>query len=288
MKIKLCADSSCDLPESILQQYDIAMLPLTVNMGEKTYKDGVDISIDTVFSYVDETGVLPKTAAGNVQEYLDFFHRWTDAGYEVVHVSVSSLLSSTCRNAVLAAEMMEHVHIIDSRDLCGGYALLLLRCADLIASGATVEEIMKDAEEYRERLCSSFVLNRLDYIHHGGRCTALEMLGANALRLKPCIQVRDGKLSTGKKYRGSEERATMQYVEDCMKNSEELDAHRIIFAHTNCSSEVREAAVSCIRSHLPEVEELIEMRAGCSIAAHCGPGTVAVFCARKEKRMPAV
>lgn len=281
MKIKLCADSTCDLPEELREKYDICVVPLSVTMGSETYQDGIDLCSDDIFRHVQKTDALPKTSAGNVGEYLSTFAPFVEDGFEVIHISLSSAISSAYRNASIAAEELGHVTVIDSLNLCGCQGLLVLKCADLIAEGKSVETIEKELLEYRDKQESSFVIDNLDYLHKGGRCSGIAALGANALKLKPCIHVRAGSLTPGKKFRGTSTRVLSQYLNDCMDSVDSVDTSRVVLATTGCS----ESTVTALREEFlricPNVGELIETQAGCTISTHCGPGTIGVFYARK-------
>lgn len=277
MKIKLCSDSTCDLPQALLDKYSISTVPLTVTMGEKAYRDGLDICSEEIFRHVQAGNPLPKTSAGNVGEYAAYFAPWVEQGYEVIHISLSSCISSAFSNASLAAEELGHVTVIDSLNLCGAQGLLVLRCADLIAEGKSVEEIVPELLAYRSLQDSSFIVDRVDYLHKGGRCSAIEMLGANVLKLRPCIHVREGKLIPGKKYRGSFQRVLSQYAEACLSDRESIDTSRIVLASTGCSQEAVDTLRQEVLRLCPDVQELIETYAGSTISSHCGPGTVGLF-----------
>lgn len=281
MNIKLTADSTCDLPLELLEKYQVDIVPLTVTLNGEAYRDGVDLHSEDIFRRVEKGEALPKTSAGNVDEYISCFAPWVEQGYELIHISLSSAISSAYQNACVAAGELGHVTVIDSLNLCGCHGLLVLKCADLIAAGKGVEEIVTEVTAYRDRQESGFVLETLDYMYKGGRCSAIELLGANALKLKPCIHVREGSLVPGKKYRGSSLRVLPQFVESCLGEIETVDTSRIILGTTGCD----EKTVSTFRQEVlrlcPDAEELIEIKAGCTISTHCGPGCVGLFFARK-------
>ena len=281
MNIKLTADSTCDLPIEQLEKYQIDIVPLTVTLGGEAYRDGIDLQSEDIFRRVAEGEALPKTSAGNVDEYLSAFRPWVEQGCELIHVSLSSAISSAYQNACVAAEELGHVTVIDSLNLCGCQGLLVLRCADLIAEGKTVKEIVDELTRYREALESGFVIETLEYMYKGGRCSAIELLGANALKLKPCIHVREGSLVPGRKFRGSSLRVLPQFVETCLGEIAAVDTSRIILGTTGCDEKIVSAFRQEVLRLCPDVEELIELRAGCTISTHCGPGCVGLFFARK-------
>ena len=281
MHIKLFADSTCDLPAELLEKYQIGIVPMTVTLGGKTYRDGLDLSSEDIFTAVARGEALPITSAGNVEEYISAFAPWVEQGWEIIHVSLSSAISSTYRNAWLAAERLEGVTVVDSMNLCGAQGLLVLKCAELIAEGKTVEEIVPLLTDYRDKLESGFVIENLEYMRKGGRCSAIELLGANALKLKPCIHMREGKLTPFKKYRGNMLRILKQYVKDCLGDLETVDTSRFIFGSAGYEDKLIPALREELLSLCPDARELIEIKAGCSISTHCGPGTVGVFFGRK-------
>ena len=281
MNIKLFADSTCDLPVELREEYSIGIVPMTVTLGGTAHRDGLDICSEDIFSAVDRGEALPMTSAGNVDEYISAFAPWVEQGFEVIHISLSSAISSAYQNALLAAGELGSVTVVDSLNLCGAQGLLVLKCAELIAEEKTVEEIVPLLTDYRDKLESGFVIENLEYMRRGGRCSAIELLGANALKLKPCIHMREGRLTPAKKYRGNMSRIMRQYVKDCLGDPETVDTSRFIFGAAGCEDEL----VSAVRQELlnlcPDARELIEIRAGCTISTHCGPGTVGVFFGRK-------
>lgn len=281
MNIKICADSTCDLPQELLDKHNVCIIPLTVTMGSEAFRDGIDLCSQDIFRHVEQTNALPKTSAGNVGEYLNIFSQWVEQGYEVIHISLSSSISCAYRNACIAAEELGHVTVIDSMNLCGAQGLLVLRCADLVAQGKSIDEIEKDLLGYREKQDSSFVVESVDYLYKGGRCSAIEALGANALRLKPCIHVRGGSLTPGKKFRGNSQRVLTQYVDACLGEIDTIDTSRIVLASTGCGEKTVEAMREEVLRRCPQVQEIINVEAGCTISTHCGPGSVGVFFARK-------
>ena len=281
MHIKLFADSTCDLPVELREKYQIGIVPMTITLGGISYRDGLDLNSEDIFAAVSGGEALPITSAGNVDEYISAFAPWVEQGYELIHISLSSAISSTCRNALLAAGELGHVTVVDSLNLCGAQGLLVLKCAELIAEGKTLEEIVPLLTAYRDKLESGFVIENLEYMRKGGRCSAIELLGANALKLKPCIHVCDGKLTPYKKYRGNMSRILGQYVKDCLGNLETVDTSRFIFGAAGYEDKLILALRQELLRLCPDAGELIEIKAGCSISTHCGPGCVGLFFARK-------
>ena len=197
MKIKIISDSTCDLSKELCEKYDIAIAPLSVTLGDNTYKDGVEMDVEDIYAYVDKTGSLPTTNADNVADYMDIFREWKDKGYDsIVQFNISSDFSSSYQNACIAAEEFEDVYVVDSRNLSTGQGLVVLKGAELAAEGKSAKEIHEICTAMTSHVEASFVIDKLDYLYKGGRCSAVAALGANLLKLKPCVEVVGGKMDT--------------------------------------------------------------------------------------------
>lgn len=279
-RIKVTADSTCDLSPALLAAYDVTLASLYVNIGEKTYRDGVDIQPDDVFEAFEKDALLAKTAAVSIEDYSELFTRYTQRGDSVIHINISSEFSSSYQNACLAAKEMDNVYVVDSRNLSSGSGHLVLMAVELARKGLSAQEIVQRLEIAKSKVEASFVINTLTYLYKGGRCSALAALGANMFRLKPCIEVRDGKMDVGKKYRGSVKKAILHYVEDRLEDRRDLDTSRIFITHTGCCEEIVEAVRQKIIALQP-FTEILETRAGCTVSSHCGPNTLGILFLRK-------
>ena len=282
MNVKITSDSTCDLSPELLRQYDISITPLSVCCGERIGADGTEITPDDIYEYVRSEGKLPQTSAVNVADYTAEFQRWTKQDCCVVHFCISSDFSSTYQNACLAAKEVGNVFVVDSRNLSTGQGLLVLHAAEMAANGYYAQEIWETCSAMAKRVEASFVIDSLDYLYKGGRCSALGAFGGNLLRLKPCIEVRDGKMTPGKKYRGRIEKVMLQYVEDRLQNRTDIDKHRIFITHTKCSPEAVQAVRDKILEIAPDFEEILETTAGATITSHCGPNTLGILFVRKD------
>lgn len=282
MNVKITSDSTCDLSPELLRQYDVSITPLSVCCGERVGADGTEITPDDIYEYVHAEGKLPQTSAVNVADYMEEFHRWTKQDCCVVHFCISSDFSSTYQNACLAAKEVGNVFVVDSRNLSTGQGLLVLHAAEMAANGYYAQEIWETCSAMTKRVEASFVIDSLDYLYKGGRCSALGAFGGNLLRLKPCIEVRDGKMTPGKKYRGRIEKVMLQYVEDRLQNRTDIDKHRIFITHTKCSPEAVQAVRDKILEIVPDFEEILETTAGATITSHCGPNTLGILFVRKD------
>ena len=277
-KIILSADSTCDLGDELRERYNVQYYPFHVILDGKTYGDGVDLVPDRIYEVYREQKILPKTAAINAAEYAEYFKKWTDQGYEVIHLTLGSGLSATYNNCRMAAENMEGVYAIDSRNLSTGSGLAVIEAAERIAAGMPTAQIAKEVQELTARCHASFIIDTLEFLYKGGRCSALAMLGANMLQLKPCIEVNnaDGSMSVGKKYRGSLDKALEQYVRDKLSGRKDLKTDRVFITHSGISDE-RIALVKKLVKELADFKEIFVTRAGCTISSHCGPNTLGVL-----------
>ena len=276
MKIKITSDSTCDLSREQIARYDIAVMPLSVAMGGNNYRDGVDIAPSDIYGHVDKGGDLPKTAANNIADYQAAFAKYLQTHDAVIHLNISSDFSSCYQNACLAAEEFENVHVIDSRNLSTGHGLLVLKAAELAESGMDAAAIADILRETAQRVDASFILNQLEYLKKGGRCSAITVLGANLLKLKPCIEVKDGKMGVGKKYRGAFEKCLKEYITDRLSDRDDLELDRVFVTHSGISEDLVKLAVNTVRELQP-FKEVCITQAGCTVSSHCGPDTIGVL-----------
>lgn len=282
-KIILSADSTCDLGDELRSRYQVQYYPFHIILGERTYADGVDLVPDQIYAVYAQEKMLPKTAAINTAEYIAYFKQWIDQGYEVIHITLGSGLSATYNNCRLAAEELPGVYVIDSRNLSTGSGHVVLEAADRIAAGMPAEQIAAEVQALTARVHASFVIDTLEFLYKGGRCSALAMLGANVLQLKPCIEVNnaDGSMGVGKKYRGSLDKALTQYVHDKLDGRGDLKLDRAFITHSGISDE-RIAMVKRLVAEAADFKEIYVTRAGCTISSHCGPNTLGVLFMTEE------
>lgn len=275
MKIHFSADSTCDVSPEFLARYPVEILPLSVELEGKFYRDGVDLTPDTIISRVNAGAALPKTSAINVEEYREAFTRALETSDAVIHFNISSDFSSCHQNACIAAEGL-NVWCIDSRNLSTGITMLLAEGFDRAEAGMEPEQIAKELRERVDKVDVSFIVDRLDYLYKGGRCSALAMLGANMLHIRPCIEVKDGKMGVCRKYRGTYERCLRQYIADRMRSKDDVKPRRIFLTHTGVAAQAVEAVREMVLQEVP-FAEVYEVRAGCSITSHCGENTFGII-----------
>lgn len=282
MKTIIAVDSTCDLSPELIKENDIKVIPLYVNLGEKSLKDGVDIIPADIFKYVEGTGKLPKTSAIPVGEFLDTFESMKKEGDAVIYFSISSSFSSSYQNACLAAEEFENIYIVDTKNLSTGEGLLVLKACQMAQSGMPPEEIVEKINELADRVDASFVIEKLDFLHKGGRCSALTHLGANLLGIKPCIEVIDGKMTVGKKYRGKYTSILEKYISDKLTDAE-VDNEFAFFTYSESNPEYVEKGINAVKNS-GKFKNVYITKAGCTITTHCGGNTMGVLFIRKDKK----
>ena len=280
-KILIASDSTSDLNDELLQRYGVKILPLGVALGQKQYIDGVDINPELIYENYEKTGELPKTSAVNVSDFEDFFRKYTSEGYTIILFTISSEMSSTYQNATVAAADFERVFVVDSRNLSTGGGLLVCAAGDMAMEGRSAEEIVARCNELATCVDASFVIDSLEFLHKGGRCSTLAKLGANLLQLKPCIVVRGGKMSVGKKYRGKFADVLPKYIADQIGDASDIDLNRVFITHAGCDPEIYNACAAKVKELAPFKEVQIT-RAGCTISSHCGRNTLGVLFIRKN------
>ena len=280
MSIKITADSTCDLTAELVEKYNITITPLAVTCASETFLDGVDITPDGLYEKIKATGELSSTTAVNVQEYIDVFSKALEGCDAVIHFTISSAMSSCYQNACLAAEEVGNVWVVDRKSLSTGIAHLVLDACELAQEGMAPADIHAELERRREKLDVSFVVDTLEYLRKGGRCSAVAALGANLLKLHPCIYVKDGEMGVGKTYRGKIRDCLIAYVKERLADSETVDTRRIFITHSGVDDGICDEVEQTLRSLLP-FREIIRTRAGCTVSSHCGPGTLGVLFYRK-------
>ena len=279
--IIISADSTCDLSPEIIEKYGIVIDSMPVLLGDHSGYDGVDIFQEEVFEYTKKTGQLAKTSALNTTLFEDRFSERTKDGATNIPFDISSSLSGTYNNARLAALEIENVHVIDSINLSTGIGLQVIKAAEMARDGATAEEIVTYIEAMKHRVDASFVIDTLTHLHKGGRCSAVAMFGANALKLKPCIQVKNGSMGVVRKYRGKQSNVVLEYAKDQLSDLESIEPDRIFVTHT-CPDTAMVDAVRDYVESLGYFKEILVTKAGSTVATHCGPDTLGVLFVRKN------
>ena len=280
-KVIVISDSTCDLSPDLIEKYNIKIVPMSVTLGDKLYTDGVDITPDEIYAYFEENGTLPKTSAINMTDFCDVFEPYVNDGYAIICFTISSEMSTTFNNCRLAAEEFEDVYPIDSHNLSTGIGLTVLKAAEMAQNGESAENIVAAINAMIDCVDASFVIDKLNYLHKGGRCSSVAALGANLLKLKPCIEVKEGKMGVGKKYRGKYGDVLKEYVTERLANADDIELDRIFITHAGCDEQIVNAVYEQVKNALPFKEVLIT-RAGCTVSSHCGPDTLGILFVRKS------
>lgn len=282
--IKIIADSTCDLSQELLNKYDISILPLYIHMGDMEYKDGQDINPEELYKWSDEHGTTPKTAAPSVGDAMEIMRPYVEQKRDVLIFTISSDMSASCNNARLAAEELEwqeHIRVIDSENLSTGIGLLIIRAAEMAADGSSLSEVAEEIERLKPQVRASFVVDTLEYLHRGGRCSATAKLFGTMLKLKPKIVVENGKMDASKKYRGKIDNVIMDYVMDLKPMLDNACEDRVFITHSGCDDSI----IALVYDYLVSLgifQEILITRAGCVISSHCGPGTLGVLFIEKN------
>ena len=280
MRIKITSDSTCDLSKELVEKYNIAIIPLSVVKGNDSFKDGVDIVPADIFAHVAAGGDLCSTAALSVGDYIDTFSKYSSEYDGVLHINIGSAFSCSYQNACLAADDFDNVRVVDSQNLSTGQGLVVLKACELAQTCQSLDELQAQLQAFTEKVEASFLLDQLKYMVKGGRCSSAAALGANLLNLKPCIEVKNGKMSVVKKYRGNYAKCLASYVKDRLTNRDDLDYGTLFVTCTPVTDECMQAVKDAVDAS-PKFEKTYWTEAGCTVSCHCGPGTLGVLFVRK-------
>lgn len=277
MKIKITADSTCDLSQELVEKYNIGISPLHVALGDNDFHDGVTIVPQDIYNYYNECKKLPKSGSCSVVEYQEFFQKQLDEGYDaVVHFNLSSEMSASHNNAVSAAQNLQNVYVVDSRNLSTGTGLLVLHACDLANEGIAPQEIVDKVNARVDAVRASFIINTLEYLHKGGRCSSLVYYAANLMGLKPVIEVKSGKMGVGNKFIGKFDRCVKKYADLIKSKCTSPDKRRCFVTHTQMDDTLVAEIIDKVKSW-GYFDEVIETTAGCTITTHCGPNTIGIL-----------
>lgn len=277
-KIRIVADSTCDLSKELIDQYNISIIPLCIVMGDQSYYDGIETTPDEIYAWADANNTTPKTAAIAMDKAEEVLKPFMEAGDDIIFFGISSEMSTTCNVIRIVGEDNDYdrLFIVDSRNLSTGIGLQVLRAAELVAAGKSAEEIVEEIDAAKDKVRSSFVVDHLTYLARGGRCSAATALLANTLKLHPEIVVKDGKMGVSKKYRGSLDSALIKYAKDLQEEMLQADPKRVFVTHSGCSQETIDKVYNFVKD-MNYFEEILITRAGGVISSHCGPGTLGVL-----------
>lgn len=280
-KVLISADSSCDLYPDLYSTHQVLIIPLSINMEGSSYLDGLEVKADDLYASVLRCKRIPTTSAPAPATFYLAWKPYIEQGYEVVHLSLNSAFSCSCQNAKLAAQELPGVFVVDSRTISTAMGLLVLQAAEMRDQGMEANEIADRLLRIRYRPRTEFLLDTLEYAHKGGRCSVLQMLGANLLRLRPCLRInRMGELSVSRKFRGSFPAVTLQYAK-YMLDAADIDGSRVFVSHTGMAAPVLDQVVNFVKQS-GKFQEVLVTRSGCTISCHGGPNTLAIFYMTKD------
>lgn len=281
MKIVITAESTIDLPQELLDKFNIKTTPFGINFNDKLQMDKFGISKE-IFEFVDKTKTLPKTSAIAPAQYKEFFEDLKKSYDAIIHISLSSLMSSAYSNAVTIANEMDNVFVVDSRSLSTGIALLAIYASGLVEKGKSASEIFQKVKEKTEKVRASFVIDRLNYLHKGGRCSALSLLGANILKIKPQIVVENGKMVVAKKYRGSLKGTVEKYCDDLLVDYPNPHLEYVFITRSSEMNDIVESLKDKLRAK--GFRHIYDTMAGGTISSHCGPNCIGVLFMDKDEK----
>ena len=276
-KVKIISDSTCDLSEELLAKFDIAVLPHPIVRDGELLQDNVTITPHDIYAHYAQTGRLCTTSAPNSYDYETCWKPWLDEGYEIVHFTISSEMSTAYHQAALAARAVEHVYPVDSRTLSTGIVLLVLEACDFRDQGLSAEAIAAKVREDADKCQASFLVDVIEYLWKGGRCSSVAAIGANILKLKPRIDVLQGNMLSTKKYRGRTAKCFAAYADDMLKGKTNIRQNRIFITHSGIDPDIIEMMKEKIHEWQPGIEHIYVTRAGGTISCHCGPGTLGIL-----------
>lgn len=278
MKIAISIDSACDMPQELKQKYNIFTMPYYVILGDRECADGIDINAEELYKFVKETGTLPKTAAISSDKFRAYFCDILKEYDEVIHITLSHQMTSSGINAIAGANGLK-VHVVDSKSLSSGIALLVLKCAEMVQEGVlTASEIADKLRDMTSRVQASFLVDTLTYLHKGGRCSAVALVGSKLLKIKPKILVKDGKMDVAKKYMGNINNCLIKYVEDTLNGN---NPEKTVAFCTH-SSQMEISSQICQKLREYGFSQVYDVDASCTISSHCGPGTLGILFMNKE------
>lgn len=277
-KIRIIADSTCDLSQELLNRYNISIIPLNIVLDTKSFIDGIEIIPDEIYEWADKMNTTPKTASPDLGYVIDYLKPMMNAGEDIIFFGISEDMSVTCQTVRISAEELDYknIWVINSRNLSTGIGLQVLRAARYAAQGKAAPWIVQEIEAARDKVSASFVVDTLTYLHRGGRCSSVAALLGNALKLKPMIAVKNGKMGVAKKYRGKQQSVVRSYAKDLEPQLLQADPFCVFITHSGIDKTIEQETYDYLKS-LNYFEEIFVTRAGGVISSHCGPNTLGIL-----------
>lgn len=272
----ITADTTVDLTPELLERFQIRTIPLTIILGNESFKDGHQFTPEDMYKRYRADGTLPKTSAPNISDLMDFFKEFVEEGYEVVHLDISSELSNSYNAAYVASQEFEGVYVIDSRMLSTGVGLLAIEAAECRDKGMSAEEIFEHVSSLTDKVSTSFVIDTLEFMWKGGRCKGVTAFGANLMKIKPALKLVDGKIEVFKKYRGKTEKVYRKYILEQLEGVKIRPGHIFLTESGEIEDEVIDELMQLVKEE-SGCREVHHTRAGCTVSSHCGPKTLGVL-----------
>ncbi len=276
--IKVIADSTCDLSEYLIDKYNIEIVSLYININNQSYKDLKEITTDELYNYVEQDNILPKTAAIPVSDFVEVFKKWTDEGYDIFYTGISSKLSSSYSNSLVAINELglgDKILSVDSLNLSSGVGLVILKACNLINEGKSLIEIKEELQKIIPEVRSQFIIDRFDYLYKGGRCSSMARIFGTMLKIKPLITVRDGKMVVAEKPHGKKIKGLQALLRFLERDKDNLDLENVFITHTKADSEALFLKEEILKTY--NFKNIFITNAGSTIASHCGPGTIGIL-----------
>ena len=273
-KIAISLDSACDLSKELIEKYDFKIIPFGVNLGDKFFYDG-EISPEEIFEYADNNKTLPKTNAVNEEAFKEHFAKILNDYDAIIHFDISSDMSSAYQNAVNASKNFKNVYVVDSRTLSTAISLEAIYAKKLTE---TMDDPAKIVELVKKRIPAvqaSFIIEHLDYLYKGGRCSGLALLGANLLKIRPEIEVLNGNMKNTEKFRGKMADCVTKYCRATLEKYNHPDKSVIFITHSVADKELVDAAKAVVSEY--GFENVYETTAGCTVSSHCGKNTLGIL-----------
>lgn len=278
-EIKIFTDSSIDLPGEVLKDLDLSIVSMNINLDNKEYVDLVDIDSDFILDYGDKHKKTPKTSCPTFQQVEEILSELGESDYGLFLLISSKSSSSThlVINNVLASKGLEdRVAIIDSKSLSGGLGLLAIKARELVDCGYKFKKVVKLLNEYTEKISTSFVIDTLDYLYYGGRCSQMTLIFAGSLKIKPMVSLVEGDMKVVKKYRGNLTKVLGKYVDDMISNIENINSKYLVIAHTRIDQGYLDLVLNKIKQQ-EYFENIYVTKASATITSHAGANTVGLF-----------
>ena len=275
--IRVITDSTCDLCEELIKKNNIEIIPLYVTFGDDSFKDGIEINSDKLYEEIDKRKMMPKTSAAPVQDFINYFQTIIDKGDEAIYIGIGGKLSTTLNNVNLAINELNTDKIVsaDSKNLSTGISLVLLKACKDRDNGLSLKQIKENADNNADKVLAQFAIESTEFLRKGGRCSSVASLAATVLRIKPIIEVRDGKLSVGKKPIGKMKRAIDMMNDQIVGDKEKVDTDYIFVTHSY-QDDGAKYIIPILKEEFPTAQ-IVETKAGCVISSHCGKGTIGIL-----------